>query len=453
MRATRSIARRLIVGAVLWISVALTVSGFVLAGLFDDYVERNFDARLQVLLESLIAAAELDVNGRLFLMRPPGEARFDQPLSGWYWQIDGAYDAPLRSRSLWDETLRLAPREASVASEDGARRYPAAGPNGEHLRVMQRRITLPGMETPFVVAVAADLAELEAEVAPFNVTLGWSLGILGLGLFGAVLIQVRFGLRPLHRMRAALADIRAGRRERLDETYPAEINPLAGELNALLSQNAEVVERARTHVGNLAHALKTPLSLLNNEAARAEGRLGDTVRRQVVVMRRWVDHYLARARAAASGTVLGARAPVAAVIDDLRRTLLRIHVERNLAIEVACDDAPVFRGDRQDLEEMLGNLMDNACKWAESTVHVEARRTGRRIEITIADDGPGLAAEQRAEALTRGGRLDETTVGSGLGLPIVHDIAALYGGALKLDAAPAGGLKATLALPAAEMVD
>ncbi len=447
MRATRSIALRLIVGAVLWISVALTVSGFVLAGLFNDYVERNFDDRLSVLLESLVAAAELDVNGRLFLMRPPGEARFDQPFSGWYWQIDGASDVPLRSRSLWDETLRLAP------GEEGSRRYSTAGPNGERLRLMQRHITLPGAETPYVVAVAADLAELEAEVAPFNVTLGWSLGILGLGLLGAVLIQVRFGLRPLHRMRAALADIRAGRRERLDETYPAEINPLAEELNALLSQNADVVERARTHVGNLAHALKTPLSLLNNEAARAEGRLGETVRRQVVVMRRWVDHYLARARAAASGTVLGARAPVAAVIDDLRRTLLRIHVERNLAIEVACDGAPAFRGDRQDLEEMLGNLMDNACKWAASTVQVEARQSGGRIEITVADDGPGLAAEQRAEALTRGGRLDETTVGSGLGLPIVHDIAALYGGALKLDAAPAGGLKATLALPAAEAAD
>ena len=447
MRATRSIALRLIVGAVLWISVALTVSGFVLAGLFDDYVERNFDARLEVLLESLIAAAELDVNGRLFLMRPPGEARFDQPFSGWYWQIDRASDAPLRSRSLWDETLRLAP------SEDGVNRYPAGGPNGERLRVMQRRVTLPGAEAPFVVAVAADLAELEAEVAPFNATLGWSLGILGLGLLGAVLIQVRFGLQPLHRMRAALADIRAGRRERLDETYPAEINPLAGELNALLRQNADVVERARTHVGNLAHALKTPLSLLNNEAARAEGRLGETVRRQVVVMRRWVDHYLARARAAASGTVLGARTPVAAVIDDLRRTLLRIHVERNLAIEVACDGAPAFRGDRQDLEEMLGNLMDNACKWAESTVHVRARQSGGRIEITVADDGPGLAAEQRAEALTRGGRLDETTGGSGLGLPIVRDIAGLYGGALNLNAAPTGGLKATLALPAAEATD
>jgi signal transduction histidine kinase len=223
---------------------------------------------------------------------------------------------------------------------------------------------------------------------------------------------------------------------------------LADELNALLAHDAAVVERARTHVGNLAHALKTPLAVLSNEAATAEGPLAQQVARQTGMMRRQVDHYLARARAAATGGLLGARTPVAPVLEDLKRTLERIHLDRRIAIELACDPAAAFRGEREDLEEMLGNLMDNGCKWARSTVAVKAAPQGGRLAIEVEDDGLGLTAEEREQAFERGRRLDEDVPGSGLGLSIVRDIAELYGGSVALGEAARGGLKVTLDLPA-----
>ncbi len=440
---TTSIARRLVLGAGLWIAVALSAGGFVLAGLFQDHVERSFDARLAAFLDALIAVAELNDEGVLILTRPQGEPRFRQPYSGWYWQIVAGDGTPTTSRSLWDQTLALRTGRAGGALD----RYRVSGPQDQALHVLQRHVTLGNAEFDFAVAV--DTAEFEAEIGPFNVTLGWSLGVLWVGLVGAVLLQVRFGLRPLRRMHAALAEIRAGRASRLEGAYPAEIGPLAQELNALLAQNAAVVERARTQVGNLAHALKTPLTLLNNEAGTAEGRLPELVRQQVRAMGRWVDHYLARARTAASTGILGARTPVAPVVADLARTVRRIHSQRGLTVNVRCASEATFRGDLQDLEEMLGNLMDNACKWAASTVGVGIEAGDGQVRVVVEDDGPGLPAGRRDEALMRGGRLDEADDGSGLGLAIVRDIAELYGGGLELGESPLGGLEARLTLPAA----
>jgi signal transduction histidine kinase len=229
------------------------------------------------------------------------------------------------------------------------------------------------------------------------------------------------------------------------------VAPLAQELNALLSHNAAVVERARTHVGNLAHALKTPLSVLMNEAAVGNEAITETVRKQTELMRRQVDHYLVRARTAATGGVLGARSDVAQVVDDLHRTLAIIHRDRALDIRTTCPPALLFRGERQDLEEILGNLMDNACKWADSRVAVTAHVEAGRLVIDVDDDGPGLAPEQRSKVLERGTRLDESVPGSGLGLAIVRDIAGLYDGQLQLGQAPLGGLRATLVLPTVQV--
>ena len=438
-----SIAFRLVVGAALWIAAALIAGGLLLSALFRDYVERNFDSRMSVFLDALVAASEIDGAGQIALANPPGEPRFDQPYSGWYWQVSDAGGLRQASRSLWDQTLALVEGAPTGAIQS----FAATGPNGQRLRVLQRDVILPESGGPLHYAVAADSAELDAELAPFNQTLVWSLAVLGLGLIGAVLIQVPFGLRPLWRLRAALAEIRAGRAERLDGDYPTELKPLANELNALISHNAQVLERARTHVGNLAHALKTPLAVLNNEAARDTGSLGQTVARQVAVMRRWVDHYLARARAAATVDLIGARTEIAGVVADLSRTLMRIHAERQVMVEAAVAPELAFRGDRQDLEEMLGNLMDNGCKWARRRVRVEGRSQTRDLVLTIDDDGRGLDPAERAEALGRGRRLDESVTGSGLGLAIVRDIAELYGGRLELDASPLGGLRAILVLP------
>ncbi len=440
-----SLTLRLVGGAGLWIAVALFAGGFALSSLFRDYVERSFDARLNVRLESLVGASEIDEGGRVRLSRPVWEDRFEQVYSGWYWQISADGTAPLRSRSLWDQVLP----ETPPSPGDPIRGVVAPGPDDAMLRIVSRDIRLPGSQHVYRYSVGADRRDIEAEIAIFNATLTWSLSVLGVGLLAALLIQVWFGLRPLHAMRAALVDVRAGRTDRLEGNFPAEIRPLSDELNVLIDHNAAVVERARTHVSNLAHALKTPLSVLTNEAATASGPLAETVRRQCFAMRRHVDHYLARARTAATGSVAGARSQVAAVVEDLRRTLARIHRERPIAIEVAIEPDLWFRGERADLEEMLGNLIDNACKWALGRVRIAAGRDGDRLRLSIEDDGPGLDETQRAELFRRGRRLDESVPGTGLGLAIVRDVAELYDGAVTLDRSELGGLRAVLLLPSA----
>ena len=449
-----SVAVRLTGGAAVWSVAVLVAGGLILSSLFRTSVEDNFDGRLVALLESLVATTETSPESGLVLTRPLAEPRFDQAYSGWYWQIEGADGAILRSRSLFDQALPQGPTGGPTgAPADGPPgRYAGNGPDGQRLRIVARAIVLPGAPAPARFHVGADTADVERQIRRFNRTLVWSLGLLGLGLVSAVMIQVRFGLQPLRRVGRDLAAIRQGRARRLEGVYPAEVAPLASELNGLIEHNAAVVERARTHVGNLAHALKTPLSVLANEAhgdGGGGGALAATVAKQTDQMRRLVDHHLTRARTAATGGVLGARTEVAPVVADVARAVTRIHAGR--AVDIACDCPPdlAFAGEAQDLEEMVGNLLDNAAKWARAQVRLTARRDGGGLVVAIEDDGPGLDAAQIEAALRRGTRLDEQVPGSGLGLAIVHDIAELYGGSLALEPATLNGLRATLRLPAA----
>ncbi|MDA0338636.1 MAG: ATP-binding protein, partial [Proteobacteria bacterium] len=276
-----------------------------------------------------------------------------------------------------------------------------------------------------------------------------ALGFLGAGLVAAVIVQVRYGLRPLRHLQAALGRVRSGDADRLEGEYPREIAPVVGELNALIDHNAEVVARARTHVGNLAHALKTPISVLMNDSDADDTPLAGVVKHQVEVMRRYVDHYLVRARTAASGTVIGSRTLVLPALQSLKRTLDRIHADRRLSITISGGERLNFRGERQDFDEVLGNLMDNACKWATSKVHVSVEKQQAVLVFSVEDDGPGISDEQQQTALGRGKRLDEAVSGSGLGLSIVKDIAGLYGGGVFLGRSSLGGLKVELTLPAA----
>jgi signal transduction histidine kinase len=440
-----SLAFRLVASAAIWCAILLSVGGYALSSLFTDTVERNFDARLKVLLEGVVAGSDLAPDGTLTLRPQLGEPRFEQPLSGWYWQIDDGGDPLRRSASLWDQTLPVAPVTVGTSVTRDV-----AGPQGEPLRLLTRAISLPGRDQPFIYAIAGDRREINAETQRFNWLLVLGLGTLLFGVVAMVLIQVRFGLEPLRRIRRGLAAIRIGQAKRLEGDYPEEIRPLADELNALLDHNEVVVERARTHVGNLAHGLKTPIAVLTNEASRSKGALATLTLRQTALMRQQVDHHLSRARAMATASVIGSRSDVAPVLSDLRRTLTRIYAGRALTIEVACPPELAFRGARQDLEEMLGNLLDNACKWAMSRVVATAEGVDERLLVRVEDDGPGLPPERRSEVMQRGRRLDERVPGSGLGLSIVVDIAELYGGALTLEQARLGGLCARLDLPAAK---
>jgi len=448
-----SLAARLIAAAAIWAMLALAVGGFVLSNAFRSAVQDNFDSTLQNDMGGLIAAAEPDPQTGVVLQDRFINRQFDRVYSGLYYEIRPVTPGPGAqiSRSLFDHALTITPDGARGAIAYGF----AEGPESQHLRVLSRQVQFPAADTPqpndmraYVFTVAGDLSAVEREISAFNGTLIWSFLLLGLGLMIAVFLQVRIGLMPLRQLQQSLARIRNGSAQHLEGKFPAEIAPLAAELNSLIEHSNEVVGRARTHVSNLAHFLKTPLSVLASEAEAQPGPLSDQVRRQVETMRRQVDHYLARARAAGSVHVLGNRTAVAPVLGDLTRVLTRIHAERAIVIDCDCPADLFFRGERQDLEEMAGNLMDNACKWASRHVQVTAVRDGPRLLLTVEDDGPGLSPEDRTRVGERGERLDESVPGSGLGLAIVRDISKLYAGSLALQASPMGGLRVQLILPA-----
>ncbi len=448
-----SLSARLIIAATVWTMLGLAAGGALLSGVFRATVESNFDSQLRFDMDGMIAAAEPDRFGIVSLLGRFTDPRFERIYSGWYWQIvpEGDTSFQQSSRSLWDKAIKI-----EGASHQGNLIWGHAdGPDNQHVRVLERRIEFPILATAdpadtraFVFLVAGDTAQSQVDIAKFNGTLIWSFAILGLGLIVAILIQVRIGLQPLRKVSDSLARIRDGSARRLEGDFPSEIAPLASELNSLIEHSAEVVGRARTHVSNLAHYLKTPLTILSSEASADPGPLADAVQRQVGAMRRQVDHYLTRARAAGALDVLGNRTKVEPALADLARVLTRIHAERAVDIALHCEPNLYFRGDRQDLEEMIGNLMDNACKWAKHRVSVTAARSGGKLNVTVEDDGPGLAAEDRSRAIARGERLDQSVPGTGLGLAIVHDIAKLYGGTLELHESRLGGLRTVLSLPA-----
>lgn len=454
---TNSLTFRLITAAAVWSLLCLMVGGAVLSGVFRDAVQSAFDDQLRFELDGLIAAAEADATDHVTFDEGFADPRFERIFSGWYWQIsadppNNPEAQPVISRSLWDQTITA----TNLKSGPGSAMWGyAQGPERQQLRVLQRRIELPsiledGTRTTqwFQFLVASDLAATEANISRFDRTLFWAFAAFSLGLVAALVIQVRVGLQPLRRVSEALARIREGSARKLEGHFPAEIVPLAGELNGLIAHSAEVVGRARAHVANLAHFLKTPLTVLANEAASSTGPLAETVTRQVTTMRRQVDHYLARARAAGALDVLGSRTEIQPAVNDLVRVLKRMHAGKELSIAVDVPIGLVFRGEREDLEEMIGNLVDNACKWAHERIAIEAASTdGRSIFIRVGDDGPGLTDEERQRAMTRGERFDESVPGTGLGLAIVRDIAKLYGGNCILGQSPMGGLEARLELP------
>jgi signal transduction histidine kinase len=454
-----SLALRLFLSATTWTVVILVVTGIVLSSIYRNAVERAFDRRLGVYLRSLVAdVATPEENAGKFPVSI-SEPLFDLPLSGWYWQVT-RLDAPTpdvrSSRSLWDTMLPhltdLAASSVAGAEHGGY----AEGPEGQQLRLVERTVDL-GEEGRYLVSVAGDASEIEEETRSFDGALAITFGVLAAVLLLTTTFQVRFGLAPLKRISEGLAAIRKGNAEHLQGAFPVEIAPLARETNALIDANREIVERARTHVGNLAHALKTPISVMLNEAGiHGNDPFAFKVREQTEIMRDQVTRHLERARMAARVAVVGTLTDVRGVVMALARTMAKIHHDRDIVIDVDAPEGVRFRGEQQDLEEMVGNLVDNAFKWAQSRVAVEvfSQQSGPRderrvVHIIVDDDGPGLSPQQREQVARRGRRLDESKPGSGLGLSIVVELTSLYGGALSLGTASIGGLRAELSLPGA----
>lgn len=452
VRSPGSISRRLLILAAAWILALLGVGGVALDRIVTGTITRNFDTQLAAALPAMIAAAELDPFGEVRFNRPPVDPRFNEPYSGLYWQVAAQGHMPFRSRSLWDREL---PADFAVSCVEPCALRTDAFRN-EPLRIVQRDGIIPGSQVVWRFQVAQATDQLDAQVRDVRSTLWWSLGALGAGLFVLAIVQATFGLLPLRRVSAAIAAIRTGRMSRAPTSdVPPEIAPLVNELNALLDHNEQTAEAARMHAGNLAHALKTPMSVLMNEAAVGSPDLADTVVRELSTMRRHIDHHLARARAMGRRTAATARAEVWPSLERLVAAIERIYAERNVVIDLAGDRTAIFRGERQDLEELAGNLIDNAAKYGGGRVFVTvARGTGADagfLSITVEDDGQGIPAKLRETMFERGARLDTGKPGTGLGLAIVRDVAGIYGGSVTLSSSEdLGGLMAILRLPACD---
>lgn len=451
-----SLAFRLFLTAAVWSLVVLVIAGTVLNALYRNNARANFEALVEVSLLNLISVVQVDEDGRIIEDIALGDARFGEYLSGWYWRVSSssAPDAIRSSPSLQNDPLEM-PTVADLPHGEGFRRLAVIDDSmGHSVLAIEQVVAIDDRGTRITALATGNLEELEQDIANFRSRLILVLAVFGIGLVATTVLVVTFGLRPLDRVREGLRRIRAGDSGVLDGRFPTEIAPLVTELNALIEANRKVTERARTQVGNLAHGLKTPLSVLMNESGRAAEVPADKVAEQAAAMRHQIDYYLDRARIAAGGNVIGVAADVAPILETLGRVIPRMHANRDIRLEISCPGSPRVQCERQDIEEMLGNLIDNAFKWADSQVAVsvaEMSGNGReQVEISVEDDGPGLSPEQCEAAVQRGRRLDETKPGSGLGLSIVADLADLYGGAFHLDRSAMGGLRARVILPSVD---
>jgi signal transduction histidine kinase len=456
---SNSLAFRLTASAAIISIILFVAAGVLLADLFKSAVERNFDERLHAVLDGLLSNVDVADSGQGLAMQSAlADTRFALPLSGWYWQVSPLGEnagGRLISASLLDQVLAPDASDLADRDSDGVARFYLQDVKGTQLRGIEQRYRFQGSDQEYSILVAGNFDELKGEIWAYTNALVLVLAFLGLGFLGSVIVQVRYGLRPLNVLRDELNAIREGQSDKLVGVYPEEIEPVARELNLMITANAEIVERARTQVGNLAHALKTPLSVLTNEASVNKGALAQMIKEQADVMRDQISLYLDRARRAARARGLGASTSVKTVVDAIARTLGRIHQGKEIRVEIDVPETLRFRGEQQDLEEMVGNLLDNSFKWATRRILVHARplkeptSDGRSwLEIAVEDDGPGLPADRRVEALKRGRRLDETKPGSGLGLSIVSETASMYSGRIELNSATLGGLRTTLTLPA-----
>ncbi|ANC55335.1 histidine kinase [Brevundimonas sp. GW460-12-10-14-LB2] len=455
--------RRLIWLASAWIVVALVISALVLTQAFQESALRRLGAMLNETIDEIVVGASRTPQGEAIPQIQ--DARTLRLLSGKYWQImevrpDGRLVSLARSTSLWRYDLALPadlPARLDAAFGDVIT-FNTTGPKDdaetrEPLRVAASMKSIPRHEHPVIFIAALDRSDVDADTRQFARVTWIAFLILGLGLVSAVFIQVRIGLRPLFDLRDEIADVRKGRSARIGRSYPQEIQPLAEQVNRLLDHNQEVVDRQRTHVGNLAHALKTPISVMLAEAGTSEGDLPELVRRQTKIMQGQVDHHLRRARAAARAAHgLGETTPVAEVLDELAVMIEQVFRDKNVEIDWRAPDSLSFLGERQDLQEILGNLIENAAKFSRRRVRVSAGGSGLgQMILVVEDDGAGLPADQRDTVMQRGARLDESAPGSGLGLSIVDDLTRAYGGRLMLADSDMGGLKAVLELPAAQV--
>ena len=427
-----------------WILVLLLGGGFALDRTLANLVEENFDDQLEYMLTAMIASAEVGPDGEVFFYRALGDQRFLEPNSGLYWQISGEGHEDFPSRSLWDRSLEV----RGDHLDNDIHIYDSGQFANEPLRIAERSLTLPGSDTRWWFTVAASREEMDAQIAQIRSILVWSFAVLGAGLFLMAVLQTLYGLRPLRRVRIAIQRVRASGSNRVNEPLPLEVQPLVEELNLLLAHSEKQAEEARTHAGNLAHALKTPLTVVNNAATARAPDLADTVIREARTMQRHVEHHLARARAVGRRAVGHASTPVWQSAEAVRRAVERLYPDVRFDMDGSRDACVSM--ERQDLDEILGNLIENAAKYGGGSVFVtvDPDPSDNLCAIWVEDDGMGIPESERTRIFDRGARLDTGKPGTGLGLAIVRDVGEIYGGAVELaESEDLGGLLVKLHLP------
>ncbi|WP_239985553.1 sensor histidine kinase [Marinobacter salexigens] len=438
------IAMRMLVSALVLVVLVLPAAGALLSWNFREAVNTAFDERLESLLNVVIAGVSYDVRqNALVTNRQLGDSRFDRVFSGWYWQVSNGGERVLTSRSLWDQRL-------AVIRESGMTFRSITGPRGKQLRLLERDIRLPNLDEVLHVQVAASLDEVEAQVARFQTLLWLSLVTLGVVLVVLIGLQIRWGLAPLRRVEQSLKAVEQGRQASIETDLPRELARLAGAINIVLERDQRLMERGRTATGNLAHALKTPVAVLGTLVERLPQEQQEAMAAELKRLDEAISHHLARASAAGPVT-LGAEQDIMVVLKPVIEGVKRLAGRRGLVFHCDVQQGLGVRIDAQDLQEIVGNLLENAINWAKSSIGLTSAVEGGWLVLAVFDDGPGMSPETRQQALSRGGKLDEARSGSGLGLSIVTDLVELHGGELRLDESPEGGLRVEVILPLAHL--
>jgi len=441
----KSLTVHIISLSIVWIAATLLMTALILNYLYQDHIEEHYDAHVFTHLEELIAAIEADPDGEVQMYGQPTDPRFYRPNSGWYWEVRQSGKIVAKSPSLGESMLDL----SGLVINENHEVQTIYGPMRELLRARVIEVTYPAGAGALLFVATAPKDQIVHDVREFFVHILTSFLVLGIGLSLAVVIQVRLALRPLKAIRSEISDVKEGKSNRLSQEFPNDIQPLVDEFNYLLDHNEQLLKRARNQLGDLAHAVKNPLTVIRNEARSMTSERGQIILDQSHVMASSIDHCLSRARIYGKKDMIGYRTGVRAVVDDLVYAVERIYHDRGIEIQVSSAGGCCFRGEAQDIEEMAGNLIDNACKWAKSQIVIQCKTNKDRLLLSVEDDGPGIPEENLELVMYRGHKLDETISGYGQGLGIVNDIADLYGGSLNLGRSSLGGLRAELDLPAA----
>ena len=442
-----SLALRLFLSASVWIIFTLFSGGLLLSNVFRESTQKAFEDKLNFFMETLIGASRVDSTSSITVVSELGDPRFFRPYSGWYWQINEKSKTLVRSRSMWDQVFTLDKRLIGGRAKfiDEALRQTTQnnpGVSSQNLVVIQREISFPGMSTPITFMVSGNTNEFEKNISRYNNILVSSLVLLGLGLFVSVFLQVKYGLLPLEKIKNSLFKIRNGDATKLEDIYPTEVSPLAKEINTLLDHNEKIISRAKMNVGNLAHALKTPVAVIKNHITVKKN--DDVIDSQMIVIENYINKYLQKARASATSKLKKTKIDITEVIMKMRQIFKKINPELKIIFK-SNNEKFLIAGSEDDMDEIIGNVMENACKWTKTQVIIEIFKISKdQIKLCISDDGPGLPEKKMKEVFDRGFRLDEQTQGTGLGLNIVKDAVKNLAGSVWLEKSKFGGLKVNI---------